>query len=72
MDGNPELTKVATEAGSGVKLTGQGLLIFGTIFSIISSGAINASLSSVRSLSLITHLFLMTLWIEGFTISFFR
>ena len=47
-------------------------MVFGTFFSIVSSGAMNISLSQVRSLSLIAHLFLMTLYVQGFTISFFR
>ena len=59
LDGNPDLTQAVIEFAQGMSATGQGLMIFGAIFSFISSGAINHLLASVRSLGIVTHCLMM-------------
>ena len=59
MDGNPELSAAFEQAGAGVQLSGQSVLILSAAFSFFSSGFLNTVLSSVRSLSLVTHFMMM-------------
>ena len=59
LDGNPGLTQAVIEFAQGMSATGQGLMIFGAIFSFISSGVINLLLASVRSLGIVTHCLMM-------------
>ena len=59
MDGSPAITESAAALGGGVQAAGQGMMIFAAIFAFISSGVLNNLLSSVRSLGIITHFFMM-------------